>query len=174
VQVEMHTSLGASPRRAGIEGWLLFFTVGLVPHFLLSGSRILAAVRGAADAGGPGLVLAIVSFVGHGVGLLLIVRRHRLAPVYFCCYQPLLIVLALLTPGLATLQATEAVRLGMINSTEQIRFLGSALVRNALVLAVTGLWLWYWVRSRRVRATFGSAGMEALTRGGASRSGSPA
>jgi hypothetical protein len=174
LQVEVPPSLGVSPSRAGIEGWLLLFTVGLVPHFLLSGSRILAAVRGAADAGGPGLILAIVSFVGHGVGLLLILRRHRLTPVYFCGYQPLLIVIALLTPGLATLQATEAVRLGVIASTEQIHFLGSAPVRNALVVAVTGVWLGYWMRSQRVRATFGSAGLESLTRGGATQSDSPA
>lgn len=152
-----------SPSVAGVRGWLLLFTLGLLPHLALSGAYLADAMR-SRTAGGPWLVLATLTLVGHGTGLALILRRHRLAPAFFTLYLPLSIAAALLTPGVGAAQAEEAVRLGMIDPSEQARVAASAPGRIALAVAVGALCLGYWLKSRRVRATFGSTGLKALRR----------
>lgn len=152
----------ASAAPVGIGGWLLVFTVGLVPHLVLSGRHIAAALQGAPGTGGLFGALAVLTLVGHGLGLLLIVRRHRFAPAFFTLYLPLAIAAAVLTPEVGTLQAAEAGRLGIADAAAQARMVASATVRIAVGVLVAALWIGYWARSRRIRATFGSTGLEAF------------
>jgi len=146
-----------------IRGWLLLFTILLVPHAVGSLALLLRQLQTGTLNSGPALLGAVtlgVTAVGNFTGLALILRRSPTAPAYFTLYLPLLVVLFFLDPDpVATINA-RLTSLGSPGPVTAVQ-LGVLIVVN-LVLVV--LSVAYWSKSMRVEAVFGSRGLSLLRR----------
>lgn len=160
----MAQAVSAVRQRETVGGWLLVICVLLVPH-ILNSALILANsapfIREAVADRDVGvetlrLVTLAVMFLGHSSGLLLIVSRHRFTPAYFTLYVPLLLVLFFVDPDPGATARSYAERLGLAYPEGA----GTFIVQLTVSLAASALFFGYWLRSERVRRTFGSNGLE--------------
>ena len=155
--------------RDGVRGWLLLFTLGLIPHIILSAAYAMASwdlVGGGANVTElrlerMRLVSSMAVLVGHATGVLLILTRNRYTPAFFSLYLPLLLLFVALDPDTIATQVAQAERLG-VERVEGSR--AQAAVRTVLAVSLGIAWIVYWFRSARVRAVFGSTGLGALRR----------
>lgn len=149
-----------SPEDLGkIRGWLLVMVVILIPHGVGGLMALFSPeFRTAAQIGSNGMALLVFTVVGNLAGILLIFTRHRLAPVFFTVYLPILFGSIFLERDLL---ASVNARLGALGSPDRLSQLQLVvlLVMNA---AIAVLMIGYWTRSRRVRAVFGTTGLELL------------
>ncbi len=145
-----------------IRGWLLIFAVALVPHtvvaiFILTNSGLLAV----ATAEPMRMVNLVVQMVGGLSGLVLILTRSRVAPAFFTLYIPLLVVIVLLDPNLAATRVAYGEALGDLLGDPDIAVEIENSFGLGLTLSITStaLAFGYILRSRRVKAVFGSTGL---------------
>ena len=143
-----------------IRGWLLVLCIILFPHIITSALLLIKSLPFVISLSVETLrlVTQAVMLVGHSTGLILIFKRNRYTPAYFTLYVPLLLLLTLADPDLAATQMANAEILG------RQPLEGAAAVARVASLAVTVLIWAYWLRSKRVRAVFGSVGLGALRR----------
>jgi hypothetical protein len=106
-----------------------------------------------------------VILIGHTIGLVLIVTRNRYTPTYFTLYLPLLVLIFFADPNTVATQVIYAERLGLSTAAERVKSGGQAVTRTVFALSATAVVFVYWLKSKRVRAVFGSTGLEALRRG---------
>lgn len=162
----MPEEISATREREAIGGWLLLVCIVLVPHILNSPLILAKSLPFLRDAGvgldmrveALRLVTLVVVFLGNSCGLLLILTRHRFTPAYFTFYVPLLVGLFLLDPDPGLTARSYAQRLGVTYPNAP----GSFVVHVTIALAASALFFGYWLRSERVRRTFGSNGIEIL------------
>ncbi len=157
--------------RTGIGGWLLFFTIGQAINLLVSLVGLGTAMQELADSIAVGTVLigmqplvvletgmhALAIPVALG-GLVLLIRRSAHAPRFWFAYLAASCVY--LAVDLLALTFIESQMLRLLG--EEIAQEGTDGTRVALVmqLIASALWATYWVRSRRVRTTFGAAALD--------------
>jgi hypothetical protein len=150
-----------------IRGWLLLFAVALIPHIVLGVLNAFGSWQALTLPSGTGsetaewlrFVASSTVALGNTAGLLLILTRHRYAPAYFTLYLPCLFLLFFIDPDPLMTQAIYERRLGLASPTDLRRAHNRAVVRTALSVSMSLAWLVYWIRSRRVRAVFGSTGL---------------
>jgi len=158
----------------GVAGWLLLFTIGQVvtPLIVLARSNALMfASNPLWNMGRAGAMFRPLIMFERGfflaklavpiIGVALIVKRSRFAPrfwVAFFAYATAFIAFDLVADWVLVNQLvrefgaeiTATFRLGASN----------ALTSNLRGIAFSLIWGAYWTRSVRVRATFGSGGLD--------------
>lgn len=167
---------GVGPRTApwqdsGVGGWLLLFTIGQTIGTLVGLAGLPTNLGDLADSVGVGAVviglqpLVVLEAAMHTLaipitiaGLVLLVRHSPYTPRYWFAYLAAssaylvvdLLALSLIEPQMVRLLGTEMMQEGMDGT------------RRTLVtqLIASVIWASYWVRSRRVRATFGAAALD--------------
>lgn len=153
------------PDLAKVRGWLLVFTILLLPHgvgapFLLSRQLSMGP-----PVSGPEVLalasLAVTAF-GNLAGVFLVLTRNRMAPAFFTIYLPLLMCLLLLDPDPI---ATANARLAALGSSEEMTP-GRMWFVGVMNFALVVLMVAYWVRAKRVQAVFGTRGLALLRRKG--------
>lgn len=171
-------SMGSPERRAfsstvsGIGGWLVLFTLGRTVAILLTLGQIgptwhnyvgsigiAAAVNGMRPLVVLETVIAFISLPLQIVGLMLVVRRSPYAPRFWFAFLAVnavyvlgdALALSLIEPQLRTLAGGAALTPKDVNSALQ------GPVRQAVF---TLAWALYWVKSKRVRATFGAGALD--------------
>jgi hypothetical protein len=154
-----------------IRGWLLVFCIMLVPHIVLAPLILIQSWPiVSAPSADPSIVslertrmlTQAVILIGNSVGLALILTRSRYAPAYFTVYLLLSPLLILADPDTIATQVEHARRLGLSHGADDSTGRAQAVMRTTFALLATGAWLGYWLESKRVRAVFGSAGLEAV------------
>lgn len=158
---------------AGISGWLALFVagqvIGAVPLLMRlrelrtdydGGMGVGAAVRGMQSMVVLEVAMQLVAPVIMFVGVVLIVRRDRYAPRYWSGYFALSAVYLAVDLTFTAFTESELKRLlGAGYDASAAR--GDAVARTMIrQIIVSLLWALYWVRSRRVRATFGAAALD--------------
>jgi hypothetical protein len=140
-----------------VHGWLLVFVVILLPHAVRA-SLMLFSPEARAVETSLGLATLGITAAGNLLGIFLILSRSRFAPLFFTLYLPLLFVMNLLIPDLV---GTVNARLAVMGSAIEV---GASFVWGLLAfnLVVIGLAVGYWTRSERVKAVFGSRGLQLL------------
>jgi len=158
---------------AGISGWLALFVaaqiIGLVPLLMRvreirteydGGMGVGAAVRGVQSMMVLETTLQLVTPVIVLVGIVLIVRRDRYAPRYWFGYFVVNAVYMAVDLTFTAFFHLELKRLLGAAYDESAARGGVITQRMILQLIGSVLWALYWVRSRRVRATFGAAALD--------------
>ncbi len=162
---------GAQRDLSKVRGWLLLFAVALVPHTVwsvvfLTNSEFFAVVAAEPSR----LVNVVTQLVGGLSGLVLIMTRSRFAPAFFTLYFPFGLVVFLMDPDPAATRVAYAevlVNLVWGNPDLVVAEIESAVaeIESSYALALTvgftsmALALGYMLRSKRVKAVFGSTGL---------------
>ncbi len=154
-----------------IGGWLLLFAIGQGIGILVGLRGLGATLNDVQDSLGIGTVLlglqplVVLEAAMHALaipaaigGLLMLVRQSPYAPRYWFAYLAAssvylivdLFALAFIEPQMVRLLGDEVAQAG----TDGTRF---ALLTQVIASVI---WATYWVRSRRVRATFGAAALD--------------
>ena len=147
---------------AGLGGWLAFFvvlnivTIGALCFDLFF---ILQALAAGASPGRSedlvaALVIAAVWLTGALIGLFLVVTRHRWTPTYW--------ILFLLMEFVLSLFLSVALEVPTNVSGESPTEATTASIGRTWIFAT--IWLFYWIRSKRVQQTFGTRGLLLLKR----------
>jgi hypothetical protein len=156
--------------RAGIGGWLALFvfgqSVGIVTLLLRIGTLrdqyvtsigLGAAVRGLQPLVVVEMFVQLVTPLAAIAGLVLIVRRSRLAPRYELALLTFMALYALIDLAVTIPVTAEMERLLGADAAGKSK----GIDRSMAAQIITSLaWSLYWVRSRRVRATFGAAALD--------------
>jgi len=146
---------------------LLLFAVALVPHTVYSVLFLTNSEFFAVVAAEPGrLVNVVTQLVGGLSGLVLIMTRSRFAPAFFTLYIPFGLVLFLIDPDPAATRVAYAEVLGnLLGNPDLVAEIESSYAL-ALTVGFTGmaLGLGYMLRSKRVKAVFGSTGLGVFRR----------
>ena len=164
-------SAGEDVRRrelTGVGGWLILFLVGnaiVVLYMLATAREIPGNLSGESwlmgDILGMHSLLWIESaahvfqVVGTATGLVLLVRRSPMTPVYWLAFLVLMAVYALVdivSASAATERSSQ-----MLGKTIGDAFAGgvnAAKKQNMQVLLRSAIWSWYFLKSQRVRLTF--------------------
>jgi hypothetical protein len=152
-----------SPEDLGkVRGWLILMVVVLIPHGVGGVMALFSPeFRAAAQIGSSGLALLVFTVVGNLAGILLIVTRSRVAPVFFTLYLPILFGSIFLERNLLTSVNARLAALGSTGRLSEMQLV--ALLAANAVIGV--LMVGYWVRSKRVRAVFGTTGLDLLRLG---------
>jgi hypothetical protein len=157
---------------SGIGGWLALFALGRVVAIVVTLKQTGSSWRDYAGSAGIGaavnglgpliLLETVVAFVSLPLalgGLILLLRRSPYAPRFFFAFLvfnavfPLgdAFAMSFIEPGLKRLVGADALANKDVNSRL------SALIRQA---AFSLIWALYWVKSKRVRATFGAGALD--------------
>jgi len=167
-EIEGGVESGAVKPLAKVRGWLLVFTVLLIPHIVLSALILVNSwpLPAGASLSPPGwgiehlrLITQLITLVGHTTGVALIVIRHRYAPAFFTLYIPVLFLLFLLDPDIMATQVAHAERLGFEGASDPDLGPAQAQVRTIFSLVLSVVVWGYWLRSKRVEAVFGRNGL---------------
>ena len=152
-----------------IRGWLLVFFIMLIPHTPQSLMLVIKEWPIVFDAD-PSysmlrvetlrLVTHVVMFLGHSMSLVLIVTRNRYTPAFITVYLALLFFLTIVDPDIAATQVANIETLGISNPPDASFLAGARWVGIATAPILWG----YWLRSKRVRAVFGSVGLGVFRR----------
>lgn len=165
------TSGPSKPKLSGISGWLAFFVIGQVLGLIVTLAR-LGAIREYADSIGVGaavtgmqplvvfeLASQILAPLVALAGIILIVRRSRYAPRYWFGYLTFSAIVLAVDLLLAAYMSSELQRLiGAAYMEATAKDDDSGEMFRQLVMSI--VWALYWVRSERVRATFGAAALD--------------
>jgi hypothetical protein len=161
----------------GVSGWLALFVIGqsiIVVTRALAMPEALASLGGAswdlgtlAPALRPMLVIEaafhVLQVVGPIGGVYLVAKHNRYAPRFWFAY--LIVAIALVLLDLAVMPLVSArLELALSYTPDWNREMNQALRENARGLIGMLVWTLYWIKSQRVKATFGS---NPLDRGGA-------
>lgn len=160
--------------RIPIGGWLTFFMVAQVLGILASTARLGMvheeyvgglAVGAAIPVMQPLIVLETIMQLASGVvaagGLWLTAKRSRYAPRYWLAYFGT--VAAYVVVDLFATRGLNAQLTLLVGTSDTMQAEAGATTRNLLrQLAVVAAWAAYWVRSRRVRTTFGAAALDRI------------
>ncbi len=155
---------GAQRDLSKVRGWLLLFAVALVPHtvwsvLFLTNSEFFAVVAAEPSR----LVSVVTQLVGGLSGLVLIMTRSRFAPAFFTLYFPFGLVVFLMDPDPAATRVAYAEVLGnlVLGNPDPVVAEIESSYALALTVGFTGmaLGLGYMLRSKRVKAVFGSTGL---------------
>lgn len=164
----MLASDSSPQQREAIGGWLLLICIVLVPHILNSALILAKSPAFLRDAGvdlnvgveAHRLVMLSMNVIGNATGLILIAKRHRFTPAFFTIFIPLACALFFLDPDPIQTVKSYAQRIGFTYSEAPASFI----VHATISFGSSTLILGYWMRSERVRRTFGSNGLEILRR----------
>ena len=158
----------------GIRGWLTLFIIGQSIAFVVHAVRFPEALEGisgvawhlgpVASLMRPMLVFEtafhVLQLLAPVVGLYLIVRRNRYAPRFLFAYMSAAAVFVVV--DMATLPLLSRQLAPFQEGVDPNAETNKASRENLRALIGSILWAGYWVKSRRVRVTFGS---NALNRG---------
>jgi hypothetical protein len=146
----------------GFRGWLVFFFVtaclGVLVRgytFALTGQLLWRSLHGAADIAPQWsailrFVIEAALFIGTVQGLRMFARGDRRTPTYWAAFFLVSI------PAILAFDALVAIDLARLDRRD---FAGEflRLVRGALSgILISLVWALYWMRSRRVRLTYGA------------------
>jgi hypothetical protein len=162
---------------SGISGWLAFFLIAQVVAVLMAVSPVISlptTLRNGFRLGsvvaalGPLLVLEtgvnLLVPVLILIGLVLSMRRDRRAPRLWFAYLTLSAAYLAIDLSVGRLLNSELARVLGSDSAKAADARGSSNLAMIRQIVVTLVWALYWVRSERVRGTFGAAALDKTAR----------
>lgn len=166
---EFPKTVASTDQREPIGGGLIVMCLLLVPH-VLNSAWILAnslpvitnLPRNIFSVETLRVVTLTATMVGNLAGLTMIVTRNRFTPAFFTIYLPLVLLLFFADPDPGATVRDHAQRIGYEYSADK----GLSVPHVILAFGSTAIVFGYWLRSQRVRRTFGSTGLEILRRRG--------
>jgi hypothetical protein len=174
---ESDTPIAAGRPLPRVSGWLSLFLFGQCVALFMALANLAelpASIRDGFKLGAvivalrPLLVLesamSLLLPVSIVIGIVLIVRRDRHAPRFWFAYLALsaaYLVVDLVVGEYLNAQLTRLLGSGYTDAPSVRGSSTTAMLRQILVTVV---WALYWVRSERVRATFGSAALDRTAR----------
>jgi hypothetical protein len=167
------TTVMSGETLSGISGWLLLFVLAQASGIIFSlvrlgqlrpqydgGMGVGAAVPGMQPLVVLEVAMQLIAPIVALAGAIMIVRRDRYAPRYWFGYFILSAAYLLLDLLLTAPLDAEVKRLlgaAYVESTTRRDALDRNMMRQ---IVISLIWAAYWVRSRRVRATFGAAALD--------------
>jgi hypothetical protein len=158
-----------------ISGFLAWFLIGQSVAPVIALARLPAAtdmIRDSWPLGAlsplmhPLLVLELVFHVAQVIvplgGVFLIIKRSRFAPRYWFAYLAVLALYAVVDIGGAAIFSDQLAHYVPTDASSNAEQAG-ARSSNLRLLLWSAVWALYWLRSERVRATFGSTALPSRT-----------
>lgn len=155
------------PDLRGVGGWLGFFLFGqavsvvILAYYVYTNLHAAAVLRPTLSAIAPSvltslyLLVALQVFVAVSaiVGIGMIVQKHPRTPTYWC------VLLVLMMPALITLIIHDySIAESLQKMSGEVSSLPAPDAKIVRAIVVLACWLTYWIRSKRVHATFGYSG----------------